>query len=185
MLRLPPGCEPYARQHRSHGDYAHTCERDVAQISPHLVPGDVLDIGCGLGGPSVLIQRLCGGRLYLMDGDGWASRRVGFGPDMAPFNDLALTASVMALNGIQAEFVPIEASIFPKVQNVVSLLSWGWHYPVETYLDPVLECLAPDGRLVIDIRAKTYGQKALMEAGLRLIELIDLSPKGKRTLWSR
>jgi len=43
------------------------------------------------------------------------------------------------------------------IDVVISLISWGFHYPVETCLDRVHEMLNPGGRLILDVRKQTGG----------------------------
>ena len=150
-LILPEGIGPYAEQHRSQGDYLQTVYEDFEMIKPHLIPGSVMDIGCGLGAVSVLAQRHCGGKLYLIDGTGWAKRRVGYGHSMEPFNDLRLTAEMMRLNGVtDYEFLPVGCPDLPEVDNCISTLSWGWHYPLSAY--------NPKAKVIItDVRPKSVG----------------------------
>lgn len=134
MIVLPDNCEKYTNQHRTHGDYLETVYRDFEIMKPHLVEGSVLDIGCGLGALSVLCHRHCGGKLYLLDGTGWADRRQSYGDEMEAFNDMALTEELMRLNGVtDYELLPIGCEDIPEVDNCISALSWGWHYPLWTY----------------------------------------------------
>ncbi len=44
-----------------------------------------------------------------------------------------------------------------QVDLVISLISWGFHYPVATYLDRTHELLKPGGRLILDVRKGTGG----------------------------
>jgi len=191
LLVLPDGIDRYLRQQRSEvasaDGYVAAIEGEFALLRDRLVPGDALDIGCGLGGMSALIAHHCGGMLHLMDGTGWADRRTGFGPDMDAFNDMHLTAEMMRLNGVaRYKPWPIGAADIPPVDNIVSLLSWGWHYPVETYLPLARRILRPGGRLILDIRAGTLGRHTL---GGHFTALPDIGPtsghKGHRTVWQR
>ena len=42
-----------------------------------------------------------------------------------------------------------------KFDLVVSLISWGFHYPLSTYLDQVYQKMALGGVLIIDVRKVT------------------------------
>lgn len=37
---------------------------------------------------------------------------------------------------------------------VISLVSWGFHFPVSTYLDQVHDLLREGGRLILDLRKR-------------------------------
>lgn len=200
-LIVPPGTERYIRQHRSTiepEDYGEVCRDEVRALglagvsggTGWLVPGDVLDIGCGLGGPSVFLQRLCGGTLYALDGTGWSPWRVGFRRSMRPYNDLALTAQLLEMNGVD-DYVLIDVDQaghqpLPAVDNVVSFLSWCWHYPAAAYLERVRTCLRPGGRIVVDIRDDPHltTEDAFAAAGFRQLGCFPI-PKGHRTCWTR
>ena len=50
-----------------------------------------------------------------------------------------------------------------KLDLVLSLISWGFHYPVGVYLDRVYELLNDDGRLILDVRTRTDGLNVLTQ----------------------
>ena len=43
------------------------------------------------------------------------------------------------------------------MELVISLISWGFHYPIQTYLDQVFALLAKGGTMIIDVRKQTEG----------------------------
>ena len=43
---------------------------------------------------------------------------------------------------------------------MVSLISWGFHYPIATYLNLVVERLNEGGRLILDVRRESGGREA-------------------------
>jgi len=45
-----------------------------------------------------------------------------------------------------------ENLVFMGIAMVISIASWGFHYPLSTYLDQVEQALAPGGRLILDLR---------------------------------
>jgi len=53
---------------------------------------------------------------------------------------------------------------------VYSLLSYGHHYPVSTYLDDVFRLLKSGGVLILDLRATGYGRRAIVQG---LVELLS------------
>lgn len=171
---------------RSAEEYAASCAFDFEAMRPFLLEGDVLDIGCGLGGTSVLIAKHCRGRLYLLDGDVMEDgRRTDFGPTMEPYNLRAATEKMLAANGItDYQWWPVGATELPRVRNVVSLISWGWHYPVSTYLEPVRRALPPGGRLILDIRPRTGGEEELRRY-FRYVGSYRGFGKCNKTVWQR
>ena len=44
---------------------------------------------------------------------------------------------------------------------IISLISWGFHYPVTTYLSEAARVLASDGSVILDVRKGTNGLREL------------------------
>jgi len=135
------------------------------EIKPYLPQraGRVLDIGCGLGG----IDELAYGHfsqtgpveLYLADQD-YVSEVVtyDFAEESAAYNSLALTRAFLAGRGVDQEAihtVDVDKAGLPEEVSfdlILSFLSWGFHFPVETYLDYAKSHLEPGGVLLLDTR---------------------------------
>ncbi len=129
-----------------------------------------LDIGCGLGGIDVLLFRHWGPsvRLHLLDRSGKSDRLYyGFDNEAAHYNEPSLTEEFLRLNGIARNgFVlhDFDRTGYPRDLHfdvVLSLLSWGFHYPVETYAASVADTLKQGGTLIIDVRNGTDGESTL------------------------
>ena len=126
-----------------------------------------LDIGCGLGGIDVLLFRHWGSsvRLHLLDTSG-ISRRL-HDNEAAHHNELSLTEAFLRLNGVpRSSFVlhDVDRTGYPRDVHfdvVLSLLSWGFHYPVETYVASVAYTLKKGGTLIMDVRNGTEGEPTL------------------------
>ena len=80
------------------------------------------------------------------------------------YNSLETSKATLVNNGISENNVHlIEATADNKINIVenadliLSLISWGFHYSVNTYLDQVYDLLNKDGALIIDIRKNTEG----------------------------
>jgi SAM-dependent methyltransferase len=117
------------------------------------IEGNLLDIGCGLGGVDVLLAP-CVDHLYLLDGTGWDDWRVGYRKETKPWNSLDVTRDVMALNGLSDKTTLIDYKDRPDIQvdTVISNVSWCYHYPVDEYLDWVSKILTRGGHLCVDWR---------------------------------
>jgi len=48
-----------------------------------------------------------------------------------------------------------------SIDVVVSILAWGFHFPISTYLPAVYQALKPGGILIVDIRKGTNGLEEL------------------------
>lgn len=164
--------------------YSDLMQQEMDAIQPHLPARvtTVLDIGAGLGGINLLIARryeVDNPRFVLLDKDEMSPNVQYFFDDVDRFYNLAsVTRRFLADNGLPEERVRIlEAGVDPfpsnlKIDLVVSLASWGHHYPIETYLDNVTQVLAPGGRVVVDLRKGTNGLTTMMNrfSDISLIE---------------
>lgn len=86
------------------------------------------------------------------------------------YNSLVLTRSFLEKNGVAPERIftldvsdKVHAFEKNSVDVVLSLISWGFHYPIETYLEDAYIALRSGGVLILDIRASTGGERALRE----------------------
>ena len=75
---------------------------------------------------------------------------------------------MLSMNGVPEENIHLleatddnKIDIHQRLDLVISLISWGFHYPVSTYLDRVYELLQKNGCLIIDLRKNTEGLKEL------------------------
>ncbi len=194
---IPESALPWIKLHRTaaSGDIAVAYTRMVLIDYDELINwlpekcSDILDIGCGAAGIDVLLYRHYGKpRLFLLDGDGQVESqadKINFHPEgMKPFNDMAAMKELLLSNAVDMEHVftlPIGyEGASGRVDLCISLLSWGWHYPVKTYLDFVYRCMRPGGRLILDLRAEQGGERALADAGFELIGTVRSGPKGSR-----
>lgn len=173
--------------------YERELAREFEALRPYLPTAcdSVLDIGCGLAGIDCWIYEACGRpALYLLDREGEAEFYYGFRADAAHYNSLALARALLEANGVAAEdieTVDVGSQPLPSPREfdlVISLLSWGFHYPVDTYLDYVAAHLAPEGVLILDVRRDTGGYEQLA-ARFQQLEVIAETRKLQRVGASR
>jgi SAM-dependent methyltransferase len=154
--------------------YVREIEADFLGIEQYLPPhaASIMDIGCGIAAVDALLFRYYSCHepmMYLVDRSHISDEiYFGFRDQAAFYNSLALARRTLIINGVPEDRIrTIEA---PPVRNlrvvasldvVISLLAWGFHFPVSTYLDSVCSCLAADGRLILDVRRGTNGMKLL------------------------
>lgn len=184
MINVPRECLPLLREHRTHyaGDfvasYAEDLNKTFNSFRAMLPQADkpetikILDIGCGMGGIDVLLSAHYqnAAKIILLDKNGCSEKiNAGFharAEDFAHYHDFAAAISLLELNNVPRETlktVDITTEKFPqsKFNIVISLLSWGFHYPIDTYTPKV----AKGGVIIADIRHETDGQKKLAEYG--------------------
>ena len=150
----------------------------------------VLDVGCGVAGIDALIQRHYASRdlrFYLLD-KSQVEQNVFylFKSQGAFYNSLDVARKLLVDNGIAPECVRLveanernEINIDSPVDLVLSLISWGFHYPVATYLDRVRALLSDDGVLILDVRRGTGGLEELRRA-FRQVEIVQAADKFDR-----
>lgn len=123
----------------------------------------ILDIGCGVAGLEVFLSEHYNHEvdIYLLDKTA-VDRRVyyRFEPRGSFYNDLSIARDILIANGTSASRIHLqEATADNKIlfeaqfDVVISLMSWGFHYPVTTYLKAAHEKLKKGGVLLLDVRA--------------------------------
>lgn len=129
----------------------------------------ILDIGCGVGGIDVLLDRHYRPRqplIYLLDRtETSAEVYYLFRQRAAFYNSLDVARDLLMRNGIPAQRIYQLAATDQyevcvedqRFDLVISLLSWGFHFPVRTYVSRVAEVLSETGRVILDIRDDTDG----------------------------
>lgn len=154
---------------------------EFVELAPHLPEqaSTILDIGGGLGAIDLfLLERYASWQphLHLLDKNEISPDIEYFFRDTpAAYNLFDETNHFLTDNGVApAQITQIDAAAdgFPVVLRpdlVVSLLAWGYHFPLSVYLPAVLDCLRPGGCLVIDVRKGTNGVGDIMTAFANVI----------------
>jgi len=181
MIRLTPEMERYLKLQRTDlaglsGDalaekFQEQIDSDYDDIATALSLGDiedsdplnVLDIGCGVGGIDWAIYKrasippVMDTSLHLLDKDGdYVKYGYKHAKDTGFYNKLMLTRDFLVSNGVPPDritcYTPEMVDDIPECNLIVSLISCGFHYPVDVYLSLIMRCLSPKGVLVLDIR---------------------------------
>jgi hypothetical protein len=163
LSKLPLESAVYLLQQRTHllaaveQLYLESCRADAARIAAHAgprIPRTCVDIGCGLGGISVVLAEGWPTTEFIMlDRDGNEGRKINYGEDFGKYNQLELTSRFLTARGVEHRTCNIDRQGPPaQVDVAFSVLSWGFHYPVQTHIEWVAKA-APV--LLIDCRAGT------------------------------
>ena len=98
------------------------------------------------------------------------------------YNSLNLAKEICINNGLPGQnIIEIYANenntieINKKIDLIISNLSWGFHYPIDTYISQVYELMHEKSLLILDVRKNTSGKKRLEEKFI--IEIIDDNDK--------
>ena len=146
---------------------------------------NILDIGCGLGGIDVFLNLHYNAqkpRFYCQDKTKTDTVFYGFNKTAAFYNSLENTKQFLQLNGIQNINI-LEADSTYKISTdekfdlIISLIAWGYHFPVDTYLDEVYLHLNNNGHLIMDIRKNTNGIEILEQKFSKIIHIKETEKK--------
>lgn len=148
-------------------------QKDIAVINSFLKrkPKNILDIGCGLGIYDLALHDFYGPGInyYLLDkttqSDEEAKVFYGYRKQGAFYNNMDYTRSFLESNGIDSENINLlnvkettpETNALliekvPKLDLVISIISCGFHYPLSTYFDTIVQLLKDDGLLCFHCR---------------------------------
>lgn len=161
-LIIPDECVPFIRMQRSRysaakvpdpaqvkAKYAAWVGEDFIGMAPYL-PNSVhvktiLEIGCGMAALQVFLKwRYPDAQLHLLDGDG-TDVVGGYFPTSKPYNSRKLTEKLLAANGVTVtQWHDINTKEHLKFDLIVSMASWGYHYPFATY--------DVEGKVICDLR---------------------------------
>jgi hypothetical protein len=145
-------------------------ERIKSHISSHTK--SLLDIGSGIAGLDIYLWHLLkknNPQIYLLDKTRsekkiWYS----FSSNGAFYNSLHLAKQNLILNLIPHNRIKLikapDNGIIKNLKNidlVISTISWGYHYPVDLYIDSVISIMAKNGILILDVRKNTGGLETL------------------------
>lgn len=156
------------------------------------VPKRILDIGCGLAWESRMFQQKYGTELWLLDGDyddndhgpsrtQMQARYCQDVKDFAFYYKLDFLKNKLDQLGtvnyhlIDCNNINIEKTI--KFDLITSWVSCGFHYPVSTYRDLILEHSHENTVIVMDLRilAKTTGP--IVDSGIEIVSILQTRPK--------
>lgn len=189
--------ESRLRRDRIIHEFAQTIFNDYNELAPHLPAGvtSILDIGCGVAGIDVALSQHYASvnpHFYLLDKT-TVSPRVfyDFHEEAAYYNSLAAARSTLTSNGVSTSAITCleadESNRIPidrPVDLVLSLISWGFHYPVKTYLPEVARILSARGAVILDVRKESSGQQDL-RSQFPHMTVISEKPKFVRILARR
>ncbi len=165
--------------------YLASCLKDAELIAGAIktAPAIAIDLGGGLGGVSACLSEFwpdC--KFVIVDRDGREGRKINYGEDFGKYNQLEETGKFLRSGGVKHQLVNIDVQPSPITADLVfSVLSWGFHYPIETHLDWVV-CAAR--QVIVDCRAGT-GSSAALTRVFSTVKLISEYPKHEWYLCSQ
>lgn len=162
-------------------------ERSLEAIMENIAPAlpdharSVLDVGSGLGGIDVLLDRYYGGvRVATLDGTEDAAEVLSH---VKTFNNAEVGADFLKMNGVKDHVhYPITVQQLPeKFDLVVSFAAWGFHLLPGDYLPLVKAALAPKATVILDVRkarrdwvedfVRAFGRPEVLQQGKKHVRL--------------
>ena len=167
---VPDTCIPWINKQvtgspRDAGLFHATTVDDFQLLQDWLKPGGVaMDLGCGVGRWSVYLagQPGWGNTLFVLADANRRTKKIKYGwrPGRVFYNSLDATRQFVEANGLQQfRLFDVEHddwSDLPVLGTVVSLLSVGFHWPIEPELKKLAPYLRADTQLVFQVRKKKY-----------------------------
>jgi len=158
--------------------------KDIVNYLPSKAK-NILDIGCGIGGINVFLFKHYGSpdtAFYCLDKTQKDNIYYGFKEKGAYYNSLEITRDFLLLNGIKNVHMlsANDSNTIGTPENfdlIFSLISWGFHYPVETYLAQAYNHLQIGGHLIIDLRKDTNGLDAIRRKFQTTIRISETNKK--------
>lgn len=171
QIVAPAAALKHIPRHRGGVNYVESLIEDYQMIFPFLPRrvDRILDIGCGMAGIGVLLSRhYPGASLWLLDGDG-VETRAGWNASLEAFSSRADAEELLTANGVKVgHWVDVNTKEKLTADLVISLASWGFHYPIKTY--------AVTGYCIADLRKKREPIRG---------QVIAEFPKRFRCAWSQ
>ena len=174
---VPARCERLLREQRTSlvdvAEYGQEIRRVYESFQP-LLPRRaeyIMDIGCGMAGIDVHLHRhYPDAEIVLVDkqgvskhiNSGYSTHRDGF----SHYHDFGGALELLRQNGVDLERIQTHDVTGGNLPDdafdvVVSLLSWGFHYPIHDYAPKV----RPGGVIIADCRLGTPAEKELSAFG--------------------
>ncbi len=180
----------YAQEFKD--SFSKDMQEEFSQILPSLPSSmtSLLDIGCGVAGFEVVLNQHFKNSVdnYLLDKTATDKTiYYKFEKRGSFYNSLETAKHLLTANSVPETKIHLQEATpdnkillsATSIDVVISLISWCFHYPAETYLDEVCRVLKPGGILIVDVRKGTDGEERI-RAKLTYQKTIHEDKKMKR-----
>ena len=118
----------------------------------------IIDVGSGIAVIDLLLASyIPNSKFWLVDKEGFEFRTgIYYDKDYPMYHNWSPVIDAIQTTNIDPSRFSLLGSSddFPEdVDCITSYLSWGWHYPIDTYWDKAYNSLKKGGKLILDIRA--------------------------------
>ncbi|MFH1790319.1 MAG: hypothetical protein ABH832_04615 [bacterium] len=146
-------------------------EYDIIKKKLPQTANSILDIGCGVAAIDVLISKHYGNNIniFLIDKTKIDDKvHYDFKEKSSFYNSLQISKQILEANCIDSKKIHAQEatasndiSFEANFDIVISLISWGFHYPISTYLDNVYKKMNHNGIMIVDVRKNSGGEKEI------------------------
>ena len=152
----------------------------IREYLPVVENPRIVDIGCGIAGIDVLLSQHYAhtAKFVLVDKTQIDAKiHYGFKTNASFYNNLSLAKEVLVRNGTDAGNVrlmtPEEFIADPPAADIViSLESWGFHYPLSTYMKTVKQSISSGGTIIVELR-KGSGELEQLHKECARVQLVS------------
>lgn len=147
-------------------------------------PKAIADIGCGYAMFDLFLAQDYDCKLNLIDLETNENRHFGYESEGAAYSSLASAKKLLTDNGISARKIKTLNPVNDPVDKLrgldyaFSFISCGYHFPWQTYRDFFLGSVAKNGRVIIDIRAKTLSNVVIELSEIGYIRVLEKAANG-------
>ena len=166
---FPDDCSEYVNaqivQNKKNPDhYLNLSDSEYSAIKEFINdPKKIVDLGCGLGRMSVYMNHMLSSEAmyYLADStNSIDSVKYGWNPEPAFYNDLSITEEFCKINGLDnfkvVDITKGELDELKDIDLVMSFMSVGFHYPIEGYINQLLNITSDNAIMIFGIRKGQY-----------------------------
>lgn len=155
--------------------------QQLQHIFDDKAPKKIADIGCGYALFDLFLAKEYDSKLALIDLESNENRHFGFKESGAAYSSLANAAKFLTDNGVKKASIKTfnpetdDLSKLTKLDYAFSFISCGFHYPWSTYEDFFKQNVAPDGRIILDIRSHKLGEHVREMSGMGFVRSIVMA----------
>src|SRR5262245_16355932 len=167
-----------AEWERAYHDAMHDTYRSIKPYLPART-NRVLDVGSGLGGIDVLLNKHYWNELEVCAVDGLSDEPI-VNLHANTFNSERVTREFLKANGVRrvSYYAPTALPTPSPYMLIVSFASWCFHYPPGHYLHFVRQSLRPGGTLIVDVRRERPKWREALDTRFQFLDCVW---RGKKT----
>ena len=157
-------------------------------IMDPISPKSIADIGCGYAFFDLFAHKAYDCDLLLVDIEENERRHFGFNSEGAAYTSLSVARSFLVGNGVPDQHITTwnpqseELGEVERVDVALSLLSCGFHYPVDMYMPFFRFGVRKGGKIILDLRIAQFSQISKTLSVLGEVETIATAKDRRRVV---